>query len=175
MLSQQVNLAIRQLDKITIAAINAFAIQTGLSLALASDFRIAARSARLGSATLRFGLLPDEWGQFLLVQTLGLPGALDFLLRKRIVTAEEAQAIGLVHAVVDDDGLMDAAMDLAREFADGPQVALRLPKRSIYFAAELTIEQSFNEIAAKTAISDHHPDAREGGAAFREKRAPLFA
>ncbi len=175
MLSQQVNLAIRSLDKVTIAAINGYAIQTGLSLALSCDFRIAAREARLGSATLRFGLLPDEGGQFLLVQTLGLPKALDFILRKRIVTGEEALNLGLVHEVVDGDRLMDAAMEMAREFADGPQVATRLLKRSIYLAAELSMDQSFDEIAAKTAISDHHPDAREGGMAFREKRKPNFA
>lgn len=175
MLSQQVNLAIRALDKVTIAAVNGFAIQTGLSLALACDFRIAAREAKLGSATLRFGLLPDEGGQYLLVQTLGLPKALDFILRKRIVDAEEALRIGLVHEVVDGEALMDAAMDLAREFADGPQVATRLLKRSIYLAAELSMEQAFDEIASKTAISDHHPDAREGGTAFREKRTPNFA
>jgi len=175
MLSQQVNLAIRNMDKVTIAAVNGFAIQTGLSLALACDFRIAAREAKLGSATLRFGLLPDEGGQYLLVQTLGLPKALDFILRKRIVTGEEAHALGLVHEVVDGDKLMDAAMEMAREFADGPQVATRLLKRSIYLAAELTMEQSFDEIAAKTAISDHHPDAKEGGTAFREKRKPNFA
>lgn len=175
MLSQQVNRAIRQLDKITIAAINGFAIQTGLSMALACDFRIAAREAKLGSATLRFGLLPDEGGQFLLVETLGLPKALDFILRKRIVTGEEAKEIGLVHEVVDGDKLMDATMEMAREFADGPQVATRLLKRSIYLASELTMEQSFDEIASKTAISDHHPDAREGGTAFREKRKPNFA
>ena len=65
-LSQSLNLAVRNLDKISIAAINGVAIQTGLSLALACDFRIASTQARLGSGTLRFGLLPDEGGQFLL-------------------------------------------------------------------------------------------------------------
>lgn len=174
-LSQSVNLAIRNLDKVTIAAVNGYAIQTGLTLALACDFRIAAREAKLGSATLRFGLLPDEGGHYFLVQTLGLPKALDFILRKRIVTGDEAAALGLVHEAVDGDQLMERAMELAREFAAGPQVAQRLLKRSIYNAYELSMEQSFEEIAAKTAITDHHPDAREGGTAFREKRTPNFA
>ena len=51
---------------------------------------------------------------------------------------------------------------------------MRLLKRSIYNAAELGFEQALDEIAAKTAVSDHHPDAREGVAAFSEKRAPKF-
>lgn len=173
-LSQSVNVAVRNLDKVTIAAVNGYAIQTGLSLALACDFRVAAEGARLGSATLRFGLLPDEGGHYLLVQMLGLGRALDFLLRKRIVTAEEALALGLVHEVVPDAQLLDRALAMANEFANGPQVATRLLKRSIYIAAQSSFEHALDDIATKTAISDHHPDAREGGNAFREKRQPKF-
>jgi 2-(1,2-epoxy-1,2-dihydrophenyl)acetyl-CoA isomerase len=173
-LSQPLNLAVRNLDKLTIAAVNGYAIQTGFSLALACDFRIAATTARMGSATLRFGLLPDEGGQYLLVQLLGVAGAMDFLMRKRIVEAPEALALGLVHEVAAPDDLDARALELARELANGPQVAMRFLKRSIYNAAELTFEHALDEIAAKTAVSDHHPDSREGVAAFREKRAPRF-
>jgi 2-(1,2-epoxy-1,2-dihydrophenyl)acetyl-CoA isomerase len=173
-ISQALNQTVRGTDKITIAAINGYAIQTGLSLALSCDFRIAAESARLGSATLRFALLPDEGGQHLLVQHLGLGRALDFMLRKKIVSGHQALELGLVHQVVPDKELRSATEALAHEMADGPQMALRFLKRSVHNAAELTFEQACDEIAAKTAISDHHPDAREGTTAFAEKRAPDF-
>jgi 2-(1,2-epoxy-1,2-dihydrophenyl)acetyl-CoA isomerase len=173
-ISQGLNTAIRKLDKLSIAAINGVAIQTGFSLALACDFRIAAQSARMGSATLRFALLPDEGGQYLLVQHLGLARALDFMMRKRIVEAEEARELGLVHDVVPDEDLRVAATELAQELANGPQVAMRLLKRSIYNAAEISWEASLDDIAAKTAIVDHHPDARDGVASFVEKRPPRF-
>ena len=173
-ISQTVNTAVRNLDKLTIAAINGYAIQTGFSLALACDFRLAARSARMGSATLRFGLLPDEGGQYLLVQHLGVAGAMDFLMRKRIVDAETAAELGLVHEVVDDGALGDASMDLALELANGPQMAMRMLKRSIYLAAEQTWAHALEDIAARTAVTDHLADAREGGASFREKRDPAF-
>lgn len=173
-LSQPVQVAIRNLDKLCIAAVNGLAIQTGLSLALACDFRIASDQARLGSATLRFGLLPDEGGQFLLVQLMGVAKTMDFLMRKRIVTAAEALNLGLVHEVVPHEDLLPRAMALATELANGPQVSMRLLKRSIYNAAEMTFAHALDEIAAKTAISDHHPDAREGASAFREKREPHF-
>lgn len=173
-ISQRLNSTLRGLDKLTVAAINGVAIQTGFSLALACDFRLAASGARMGSATLRFGLLPDEGGQFLLVQALGLSRALDFLMRKRIVEAEEALTLGLLHDVVPADQLDSAALSLARELASGPQVAMRLLKRSLYNAAELTWEQALDEIAAKTAIADHHPDAREGVRAFHDKRSASF-
>ena len=173
-ISQRVNTALRGLDKLSIAAINGVAIQTGFSLALSCDFRIAARGARMGSATLRFGLLPDEGGQYLLVQLLGVGRAMDFLMRKRIVEADEALELGLVNDVVEPGDLESAAMDLATELANGPQVSMRLLKRSIYNAAEMSWEQSLDEIAAKTGISDHHPDSREGVRAFREKRTAKF-
>jgi len=173
-ISQRLNAAVRSLDKLTVAAINGIAIQTGFSLALSCDFRIAARTARLGSATLRFGLLPDEGGQYLLVQLLGVARTMDFLMRKRIVDADEALSLGLVNDVVEPDRLDSAALALATELANGPQVSMRLLKRSVYNAAELSFEQALDEIAAKTAISDHHPDAREGVAAFRDKRSPAF-
>jgi 2-(1,2-epoxy-1,2-dihydrophenyl)acetyl-CoA isomerase len=173
-ISQQVNTAVRSLDKLTVAAINGVAIQTGFSLALACDFRIAAAGARMGSATLRFGLLPDEGGQYLLVQHLGLARALDFLMRKRIVTAEEALELGLVSEVVAPEALDAAAQALAEELANGPQVAMRMLKRSVYNAADQSWHAALDDIAARTAITDHHPDTREGVAAFREKRAPHF-
>ncbi len=174
MLSQSLNLAVRNLDKLSIAAINGVAIQTGLSLALSCDFRIASEDARMGSGTLRYGLMPDEGGQFLLVQLMGVGRTMDFLMRNRIVSGKEALELGLVHEAVPADQLLDRTMELARELANGPQVAMRLLKRSVYTAAESTFTHALDDIATKTAISDHHPDAREGIRAFQEKRAPKF-
>jgi len=173
-ISQQLNTALRNLDKLTIAAVNGVAIQTGFSLALSCDFRIMADTARLGSATLRFGLLPDEGGQHLVVRQLGLAKAMDFFMRKRIVSAQEALDLGLVHTVVEGDQLESEAMVLATELATGPQVAMRMLKRSLYNAAEQPWAAALDDIAARTAITDHHPDAREGVQAFKEKREPEF-
>lgn len=173
-LSQPLNLAVRNLDKLTIAAINGVAIQTGFSLALSCDFRIAAANARMGSGTLRFGLMPDEGGQALLVQTIGVARTMEFLMRNRIVEGDEALALGLVHEVTAPEQLMTRTMELARELANGPQVAMRLLKRSIYNAIDMSFEQALDDIASKTAVSDHHPDAREGVRAFQEKRPAQF-
>ncbi len=173
-LSQPLNTAVRSLDKLTIAAVNGVAIQTGMSLALSCDFRIASTEARIGSGTLRFGLMPDEGGHFLLVQLLGVAKAMDFLMRNRIVDAQEALALGLVHEVVPTDELVHRALELARELANGPQVAIRMLKRAVYNAAEMTFAHALDDIAGKTAVSDHHADAFEGMTAFREKRKPRF-
>lgn len=174
-LSQSLNVTVRNIDKLVIAAVQGYAIQTGFSLALAADFRILADDAKVGSATLRYGLLPDEGGQYLLIQHMGVAKTFDFLYRKKIVGAQEAMELGLAHQVVPREQLLDAAMDLARELADGPQVSMRLLKRSLYVAAESTFQASLEDIASKTAISDHHPDAQEGmKAVFFEKRPAVF-
>ncbi|HZU72820.1 MAG TPA: enoyl-CoA hydratase-related protein [Acidimicrobiales bacterium] len=174
-MSQSLNLSLRALDKPTIAAVNGLAIQTGLSLALCCDFRIASSDARLGSATLRFGLLPDEGGHYLVVQLIGLAKAMDFFMRKRILTAGEALELGLVHEVVEPEALMARSLELAAELAAGPQVAMRMLKRALYNAAELSAAHAFDDIAARTAVTDHHPDVAEGVAAFRERRPPRFS
>lgn len=174
-LSQTLNVAVRNLDKLSIAAVNGVAIQTGLSLALSCDFRIASTEARLGAGTLRFGLMPDEGGHWLLVQLLGVAKTMDFLMRNRIVSGHEAADLGLVHEAVPPEQLMERALALAAEMADGPQVAMRLLKRSVHNAAEQTFAHALDDIAAKTAISDHHADAREGIRAFQEKRKAEFS
>src|SRR5690606_2219299 len=166
--------AIRRLDKITIAAVNGFAIQLGLTITLACDFAVAARSARLGSATLRMGWQPDEGGHWLLVEHLGVKRALDFVLRKQIVDGEEALRLGLVTEVVDDDQVLPRSLELAAELAQGPQVAMRLLQRAVYNARNLTFDQAGDDIATKTAISDFHQDAKDGSAAFYAKRPAQF-
>ena len=174
MISQPLNKAVRELDKLTIAAVNGVAVQTGLSLALACDFRIGAESARLTSGTLRFGLLPDEGGHKLMVQHMGVTKAMEFCMRKQFVGAEEGVELGMLNEVVPDDQLEERTMALATELANGPQVAMRLLKRTMYNADEMTWDQACDDIATKTALSDWDPDAKEGGLSFKEKRQPVF-
>jgi 2-(1,2-epoxy-1,2-dihydrophenyl)acetyl-CoA isomerase len=172
--SAQLNWNVTNISKPTVAAINGVAIQSGLSLALSCDFRIASSEARLGSATLRFAYQPDEGGHYLLVRLMGVAKATDFLMRNRIVSADEALALGLVNEVVPAAELQARAMALADELAAGPQVAMRLLKRSIQNAASMSMEQAMEDIAVRTAVSDYHEDAHDGRASFVERRSPKF-
>ncbi|MCH8141162.1 MAG: enoyl-CoA hydratase/isomerase family protein [Proteobacteria bacterium] len=171
-ISQRVNSTIRNIDKLTIAAINGVAIQTGFSLALSCDFRIASSSARMGSATLRFGLLPDEGGQYLLVQLLGLSKALDFLMRKKIVSAEEALSLGLVNEVVPLADLMPTALKWAETICKNGPLAVRTAKEIA--VRSLALEQGFvlEKALGERVMSSE--DAKEGPRAFAEKRPPKF-
>lgn len=172
--SQDLARTIRRIDKITIAAVNGYAIQIGLSMALACDYVLAADSAQLGSATLRMGYLPDEGGHWLLVEHLGVKRALDFMMRSKIVTAAQAHDLGLVTEVVPDEALMEHATALAEELARGPQVAMRLLKRAVYNAAEFTFDQAGEDIAVRTGIGDFHPDAAQGFKALKDPAGAQF-
>lgn len=105
-------------------------------------------------------------------RVMGVAKTMECFIKRRIVAAKAA--LGLVREIAPDAELEARSMALATEIADGPQAAIRMLKRSIYNAADMTFEQSLDAIAAKTAVTDHHPDAREGGLSFREKRTPQF-
>lgn len=173
-LTQPLIQAVRDLDRVTIAAINGPAVQLGLSIALSCDFRVASTAASLGYATLRFAMQPDEGGHYLLVQHVGLAKALDIILKNRFLDAEEALLNGLVNDVTEPDELMGAATSLAAELADGPQVAMRMLKRALYRAADSNLPEAMEDIALRTAISNFHSDTREGLEAFRANRSPRY-
>ena len=100
---------------------------------------------------------------------LGVARTMDFLMRKRIVPAEEALELGLVHEVAPEE-MLGAGAGPRPRVADGPQVAMRL-KRSIYNAAEQMFAQALDDIATKTAIADQHADAKAAGVVPREAAA----
>ena len=171
--SQELTRAVRRLDKLTIAAVNGFAIQIGLSLALACDYVLAARSAKLGSATLRMGYQPDEGGHWLLVEHLGVKRALDFVMRQRIVDADEAAAMGLVTEVVDDEALVARVLELADELARTPGRDATPQARDLQRRAP-HVRPGRRGHRRATAISDFHPDALEGAPAWLRKEHVTF-
>jgi 2-(1,2-epoxy-1,2-dihydrophenyl)acetyl-CoA isomerase len=172
--SQKLTQAVYETDLITIAAIDGVCIQSAMSLALACDFRIASPRAKIGSGTLRFGYQPDENGHYLLVRQIGVARTLDFLLHSRIVDGEEALRLGLVNEVVDTADLEPRAMTMARQIAEGPMAATRMLKRAVYRAYEQDFAGAAEDIALRTAITDHSPDTTEGVSAWMEKRKPRF-
>jgi enoyl-CoA hydratase/carnithine racemase len=166
--------AVVECDLPTVAAIDGVAVQSGLTLALACDIRVASRGARLSSGTLRFAMLPDEGGHHLLVQYMGLSRALQFVLMAEFLNAEDAARVGLINECVDAPSAYERGLEIARALAAGPATATRLAKRSLRRAAESTLEQSFDFVALAAAVSDYDADMAEGRTAFREKRSARF-
>ena len=168
-----VMLALLQSAKPIVAAINGVVTGAGLGLALASDLRIAADDAVFSTGFAKIGLAADAGVSVLLPHIVGYGRALELTLLGERFDASRAYAIGLVTKVVPRDELARAAGDLATQLAAGP-ASLGIIKREFVrnglgdVAAALQREAMSQNVAGRTA------DAREGIAAFSEKRAPSF-
>jgi enoyl-CoA hydratase len=155
------------MPKPTIAAINGFALGGGCELALACDLRYAASRAKLGQPEINLGIVPGWGGTQRLARTCGLGVAKDLIYSGRTVDAEEALRIGLVNAIADP--VLDRALETAHALAAKSPVALALAKRLVNLApGALDVEaEEFGELFASE-------DAKEGLAAFEDKREPRF-
>jgi enoyl-CoA hydratase/carnithine racemase len=123
--------AVAALPRATVAAIAGGAFGGGLELALACDFRVVARGARLGQPEILLGIIPGGGGTQRLARLVGPARAKDLVLTGRYLSAEEALAIGLADRVAEAERLMDEAMELASRLAAGALVAQGLAKRAI--------------------------------------------
>jgi enoyl-CoA hydratase/carnithine racemase len=156
---------------VTLAAVNGLALGGGCELAMACDLRIAAASARFGQPEIKLGIIPGFGGTQRLARLVGPAKALELNLVGEPIRAEEAQARGLVNRVVADEELLDAALDWAQALAAQAPLAVAAIKRVSAHAdldAGIAAEQAaFADVFASA-------DAREGIAAFLEKRSPEF-
>jgi len=165
---------IRRMEKPVIAAVNGVAAGAGASLALACDLRIAAENASFVQAFVNVGLIPDSGSSFFLPRLVGLGRALELALTGRVVSAEEAERLGIFNRVVPAEQLMDSAMELARQLAQGPTKVIGLIKRALNRSWNLDLDEALAYEAQLQAIAGSTEDHREGIAAFLEKRKPEF-
>ena len=170
----RIPLAMEDLDKPTIAAINGPAVGAGMDMALMCDMRIMARSATLAEGYIRVGLVPGDGGCFYLPRLVGTAKALELLLTGDTIDAETAERIGVVNHVVDDNQLAGAVEALARKIADGPPVAVRMIKRAVYQSTRSDLRTSLDLISSHTGVIGLMEDSVEAMSAFREKRRPNF-
>lgn len=168
---------IRELDKVVIAAVNGVAVGAGLGLALASDIRIAARSASFHIGAVRIGLTAGECGiSYHLPRLIGASRAFELMLTGRPIAAEEAERIGLVSAVSDDAALLERAMAMAGEILRNSPYSVRHTKRLMWANLEAPALDAAIELENRAQVlALLTEDFAEASAAFAEKRAPRFA
>jgi enoyl-CoA hydratase/carnithine racemase len=119
------------IGKPVVAAITGYALGGGLELALAADFRVAGESARVGQPEILLGVIPGAGGTQRLPRLVGPARAKDIVFSGRMLKAAEAHAIGLVDRVAPDDSVYQAALDMVKQYAAGPALALRAAKQAI--------------------------------------------
>lgn len=164
-----------RMDAPVIAAVNGVAAGAGFSFACACDIVIAASSATFTMAYTAGGLSPDGSSTYFVPRAIGTKRAMELMLTNRRLTAGEALEWGLVNKVVEPDALLEEAEALGLQLAKGPTKAFGSVKRllaaSIGESLETQMESEAREIAGLATNTD---DAREGVAAFLEKRQPDF-
>ncbi|MDP2953560.1 MAG: enoyl-CoA hydratase-related protein [Chloroflexota bacterium] len=166
--------AMRDLGKPIIAAVNGVAVGAGLGLAMNSDIRIASDKAQFGTIFVRRALA-TEWGlSYLLPRIIGPGKTLEIALTGDIIDARQAEQLGLVNKVVPHDDLMKAARELALKLAKGPALSYHLIKKAVYAGMESSFMAQLTTEASATTLALQSDDNKEAVAAFLEKREPKF-
>ncbi|MCU1658634.1 MAG: putative enoyl-CoA hydratase echA12 [Pseudonocardiales bacterium] len=168
--------AIHALPFPVIAAVHGPATGGGLALALASDIRLAAPTAKFSAAFVRVGLSVGELGtSWQLTRLVGPGRAAEIAFTGRVVGADEAARIGLVNRVVPAEQLMDEALDMARQIASNSPGGVKLSKQALQRNLEIGSYASALELENRgQALLTRGSDMPEALAAFKEHRAPRF-
>jgi enoyl-CoA hydratase/carnithine racemase len=167
--------ALESMPKISIAAVNGFALGGGMELALAADLRYVGTDAKLGQPEIHLGVIPGAGGTQRLPRIVGASAASRLVLTGRQVDAEEAGRLGLADRVLAPEAVFETAVADARGFARGPRRALAAAKAALRAAAETPGPEGFaTERELFVALFDT-ADQKEGMRAFLEKRPPDFA
>lgn len=166
---------IPEVSKPLIAAVNGPAMGLGLALALFCDLRIAAETARFGTAFAGRGLIAEFGLAWMLPRIVGLGNALDMLLTARLVDATEARQTGLVNRILPEQGFSEAVAKYAREMAASVSPrSTGIIKQQIYAGLSQTLDEAFKVSEREMLASLECEDFKEGVAHFIEKRAPSF-
>ena len=166
--------AIRDHPHPFITAVNGPAAGIGCSIGLAGDLVICGKSAYFLQAFGRIGLVPDGASTWLLAKTIGRARAMEMTLLAEKLPAEKAVEWGLANYIVEDDKLMETAIDYAKRLSAGPTIALAQTRRLIWKAVESSYDEMLmaERFSQRTACRTH--DFPEGVAAFLEKRPAKF-
>ena len=165
---------LKAIRKPIIAAVSGYALGAGCELAMICDLILASESARFGQPEINVGIMPGAGGTQRLTRAVGKARAMVLVLTGRMLTAYEAERVGLVNRVVPVEVLADEALALAREIAAKPPLSVRLAKEAVLKTFETTLEAGLDYERRSLTLLFGTEDAHEGMTAFLEKRRPTY-
>jgi E-phenylitaconyl-CoA hydratase len=161
--------------KPVIAAVNGLCLAGGMTLLLATDFRIGSEHSSYDLSEVKRGILPGNGGTQRTIRQLPYPIAMEVLLLGRRLSAERAAHFGLINEVVPHGQELEAAWRYARELLEMPPLAVRAIKELAVRAHQgLPLSEGLRLESAISSVLSRTEDAREGPRAFAEKRKPNF-
>jgi 2-(1,2-epoxy-1,2-dihydrophenyl)acetyl-CoA isomerase len=165
----------RTLDKPIIAAVNGVAAGAGMSIALACDMRVGSEKTRFKTVFIERSLSPDTGMSFFLPRIVGYSRACDLIFTSRFVEAEEAYRIGLLDRLVPAEELLQRAVELAKQIAFWPPVAMQATRRVLQQSMVSTLEEQLRNESFGLNLAGRSPhDVQESRDSFLERRPPLF-
>jgi 2-(1,2-epoxy-1,2-dihydrophenyl)acetyl-CoA isomerase len=168
-------LALWELDKPTVAAVNGIAAGAGMALALACDLRVGCASTAFRSMFIERSLSPDAGMTYFLTRLIGYSRAADLVLTSRTVTADEAFDLGLLNRLVGEEDLLSAAVELAGQIIRWPPLAMRASKRVLQHNLDCDLTESLlYERAGLRLAGLAANDRREALESFTQRREPVF-
>jgi enoyl-CoA hydratase/carnithine racemase len=171
---QRIPLALEDLDKPVLVAVNGVATGAGMDLALMGDIRYAAESARFAETYVKVGLVPGAGGAHFLPRLVGVAKALELFWTADFIDAAEAERIGLVNKVLPDAELMPFVRGVAAKIAHAPALSVRFIKRAVQQGLRNDLRSNLDLISSHYAVVTAAPDHREAVEAFIAKRKPVF-
>ena len=166
--------AIRSIRTPLVAAVSGYCLGGGCELAMACDLIVASESSQFGQPETGLGVMPGAGGTQLLARSIGKAKTMDVVLSGRFLDAAEAERAGLVARVVAREAWLDEAKRVAREIAEKGPIAQRLAKEAVNRAFETTLSAGLDVERKLFHLAHGTEDAKEGLAAFGEKRKPEF-
>ena len=171
---QELPRLLHSVPKVTIAAVNGFAMGAGLGLATSCDLRLASAGAKFGTAYANVGYGGDYGTTWNLTRLLGEAKAKELFFLPDVIDAEEALRIGLVNRVLPAETFMKDAQEVAQRIANGPLVSYRWMKENINQSSVVDFETMLDKESVTHTLCGTTEDHQEGVTAFMEKRQPSF-
>ena len=168
-------LSLFNMPKVTIAKVPGVAVGAGMNLALCCDLVVASENARFSEIFAKRGLSVDFGGSFLLPRIVGLQKAKELVLLAEVLSAAEADRMGLINYVVPHDQLDDKALELAQKAANGPPRALAMSKAMLNKSFANSLQDALDQEGTSQTVNFTTKDVSEAMKAFQEKRPPRFS
>lgn len=165
---------IRKTKKPIIAAVSGFALGGGCEFVMTCDMVIASETAKFGQPEIKIGTIPGAGGTQRLTKAVGKAKAMELILTGRFLSAQEAHFYGLVNKVVPIEMYMHEAVELAKEIAQMPAIAVQLAKEAINRSFETQLDEGLMFERKNFYLTFASEDQKEGMKAFIEKRKPVY-
>jgi enoyl-CoA hydratase len=173
-MGERLCVAIENLEKPVIAAINGYALGGGMEVAMACDLRIASENARMGQTEINIGLIPGWGGTQRLTRLVGMTKAKELVFTGRMIDARTAEQIGLLNMAVSADKFREVVHQFAIDLASKAPVALKVAKALITKGANISLDAALELEREGFGVIGSTDDLKEGTSAFAEKRKPEF-